>query len=197
MPWPVGFVRAIIFLQTPEGEGFSEEYLADEADVPNPSVWAGGIATQRLLLLSNLYSLTWVRLNRPHDARTLLPYTASPPFGAPGTFTTGTDFQRSEVGGLVKFYTSSGRYSNRIFRGTHDPAMNTDGTLNDAADWTVQLGIFVTYLVSTAKVGLINTVARPTHPAYTFEKYQSSAVLRSSTRDTGRPFGLRRGRSAA
>lgn len=196
MAWPVGFMRAVAFFQCPEGGGFSEEYLADEADTPNPSVWAGGILTKRMDMLSDLYILKWVRISRPHDPRTLIRYSAAPAIGSHGTITDDA-FERSEVGALVKFYTSSGRYSTRIFRGIKDSACLADGTISPTDDWYTALGTFLGYVIGTSKIGLINTRAIGTLPAYTFEKYQASDILRTSTRDMGRPFGLRRGRSAA
>lgn len=199
MAWPVGFTRFILFFRSPENSGFSEEYLIHEAlSLPEIDGALGGLIAARRPLLPATYTLDYVRVNYPHDSRTLLPYTGTPPVPCAGTFSAVSP-ERVEVGALVTFFTVSGRVAKRIFRGVGEDSVADDGTIVLGTDWTDALGAFCDYLTG-GSFGLINpkeTSSTPPIPAYTFAAYTAFQLRRSTTRDTGRPFGLRRGRSAA
>jgi hypothetical protein len=194
MAWPTGFSRAILFFQSPEGSGYSEEYLfGTELELTNFQAAVEVIANARLDLLSERYTLVHIRMNYPHNPRTLLPMNSTFVLPKPGTITT-LDFERVEVGALVQFFTDSGRYSERIFRGVQADVVDIDGRLNDSHAWTGKLQDFCDVLTQDPACGLINVRATSSLTAYTFAAYTSYSVGRTSTRDTGRPFGQRQGR---
>lgn len=199
MAWPVGFTRYILFFRSPENSGFSEEYLLHEdLSVPEIAGSLGGLLTARRAMLPTGYFVDYVRVNHPHDSRTLLPYTGTPPVPMEGTLA-GSSPERVEVGALVTLFTESGRVAKRVFRGIAENSVGDDGTLILGTDYTDALGTFLD-LLTGGSFGLVNvkeTASTPPIPAYTFASYTSFQLRKSTTRDTGRPFGLRRGRSAA
>lgn len=197
MAWPVGFSRAILFFQAPEGEGFSEEYLfKDQLDLESFQIAVQVLGNARLEMLSTRYTLVHSRLNYPHDPRTLLPNAPTFILPKPGKLAD-LDFERVEVGALATLFTESGRFCTRIFRGVQSDVVDIDGRLDPNHAWTGKFTEFLDVLLADPACGLINVRQTATLAPYTFAQYNNYNIGHTSTRDSGRPFGLRRGRISA
>jgi hypothetical protein len=192
---PAGtYYRHTFFFESPRGEGWSESLTYKVADVPDPvTVWAN-LKTNRLAALSANFYLVYQRVIDPGSPKVVFFAKQSASLvdigGIIGTSLPGDDALSAIC------LDSEHRRSTLWFHGLAENFVSDD---ENPIVTDPQYTAFDAYFTSLAptRAGVINRGPTAVHPAPTFRYFASMSFGRCNTHKIGRPFGLRRGRTAA